>query len=90
MGLGFCLLQALVINIEPHHCVKILEHLVVNHYRTLDRGKGPISDPTLKVMDLHGLLKGLHIPLGQSGIAIVLIHMGRAVFVKRKFLRSPL
>ena len=46
--------------------------------------KGQISDPALKVMDLHGLLKGLHIPLGQSGMAIVLIHMSSAVLVKRK------
>jgi hypothetical protein len=35
-------------------------------------------------MDLHGLLKGLHIPLGKSGMAIVLIHMGSTVFVERK------
>jgi hypothetical protein len=61
-----------------------LELLAVNHYRTLDRGKGRISDPALKVMDLHGLFKGLHIPLGQSGMAVVLIHMGSAVPVKRK------
>ena len=35
-------------------------------------------------MDLHGLFKGLHILLGQSGMAIVLIHMGSTVLVKRK------
>ena len=35
-------------------------------------------------MDLHGLLKGLYIPLGKSGMAIVLIHMGSTVLVKRK------
>jgi hypothetical protein len=85
MGWGFCLLQALVVDIEPHHHVKILE-LRVNQYRSLDRGKGWISDPTLEVMDLHGLFKGLHIPLGQSGMAIVLIHMSSTVHVKRKIL----
>ncbi len=35
-------------------------------------------------MDLHGLLKGLHIPLGKRGMAIVLILMGSTVLVKRK------
>jgi hypothetical protein len=35
-------------------------------------------------MDLHGLFKGLHIPLVQSGMVIVLIHMGSTVLVKRK------
>ena len=35
-------------------------------------------------MDLHGLLKGLHILLGMSGMAIVLIHMGSTVLVKHK------
>jgi hypothetical protein len=35
-------------------------------------------------MDLHGFLKGLHIPLGKSGMAIMLIHMGSTVLVKRK------
>jgi hypothetical protein len=35
-------------------------------------------------MDLHGLFKGLHIPLGQSGMTIVLIHMGITVPVKGK------
>jgi hypothetical protein len=57
---------------------------VVNQYHNLDRGKGWISDPALKVMDLHGLLKGLHIPLSQSGMAIVPIHMSSAVLVKRR------
>jgi hypothetical protein len=84
MGRGFCLLWALVVDIEPHHRVKTLELCAVNQYPTLDRGKGQIGDPTLKVMDLHDLLKGLHIPLGQSGMAIVLIHMSSAVLVERK------
>ncbi len=84
MGQGFCLLQAPVVDIKPHHRVKILELCAVNQYRTLDRGKGRVSDPVLEVMDLHGLFKGLHIPLGQSGMAIVLIHMGSTVIVKRK------
>jgi hypothetical protein len=35
-------------------------------------------------MDLCGLFKGLYIPLSQSGMAIVLIHMSSAVLVKRK------
>jgi hypothetical protein len=35
-------------------------------------------------MDLHSLFKGLHIPFGQSGVVIVLIHMGNTVLVKRK------
>ncbi len=35
-------------------------------------------------MDLHGLLKGLHVPLGKSDMAIVLIHMGSTVLVKCK------
>jgi hypothetical protein len=82
MGRGFCILRTLVINIEPHHSIKLLELLAVNHYRALDGGKGRINDPALKVMDLHGLLKGLHIPLRQSGMAIVLIHMGSAVLVR--------
>jgi hypothetical protein len=84
MGRGFCLLWALVVDIEPHHHVKILEHCAINQYRTLDRGEGWISDPALKVMDLHGLFKGLHIPLGQSSMAIVLIHMSITILVKRK------
>jgi hypothetical protein len=61
-----------------------MELCAVKQYCTLDRGKGRISDPALKVMDLHGLFKGLHIPLGQSSMAIVLIHMSRAVLVKHK------
>jgi hypothetical protein len=86
MGWGFCLLRVLVINIELHHCIKLLKLLAVNHYRALDRGKGWISDPVFEVMDLHGLFKGGHILLRQSGMAIVLIHMGSAVFVKSKIL----
>ncbi len=35
-------------------------------------------------MDLHGLLKGLHNPLGKSGMAIVLIHMSSTVLVEHK------
>ncbi len=35
-------------------------------------------------MDLCGLFKGLHIPLGQSSVAIGLIHMGSTVLVKGK------
>ncbi len=35
-------------------------------------------------MDLHGLLKGLHIPLGKSSMAIMLTHMGSTVLVKSK------
>ncbi len=35
-------------------------------------------------MDLYGLFKGLHITLGQSGMAIVLIRMGSTVLVKHK------
>jgi hypothetical protein len=66
----------LVVDIEAHHHVKLLELCAVIHYRTPDRVKGWISDPALEVMDLHGLFKGLHIPLGKSSIAIVLIHMG--------------
>jgi hypothetical protein len=57
MGRSFSLLRALVINIEPHHCVKLVKHLVVNHYLAHDRGKGRISDPVFEVMDLHGLFK---------------------------------
>ncbi len=74
----------LAVDIEPHHSVEILELLAVNQYRTLDRGKGRISDPALKVIGLHGLLKRLHIPLGQSGMVIVLIHVSSAVLVKCK------
>jgi hypothetical protein len=66
--------------------VKLLKLLVANHYCALDRGKGRISDPVLKIMDLHGLIKGGHIPLGLSGMAIVLLHMGSAVLVKSKIL----
>ncbi len=84
MGQGFCLLWVLVVDIELHHSVKVLELGAVNQYCTLERGKGWISDPTLKAMDLHGLLKGLHISLGQGGMAIVLIHMSSAVLVKCK------
>ncbi len=84
MGWGFCLLRALVVDIEAHHCIKLLELCAVNYYCTPDGGKGRISDPILEVMDLHGLFKGLHIPLGQSGMAIVLVHMSSAVLVKRK------
>ncbi len=86
MGQDFSLLCALVINIEPYHCVKLLKLLEVNHYHTLGRGKGWISDPVFEIMDLNGLFKGLHILLGQSGVAIVLIHMGSAVLVKSKIL----
>ena len=61
-----------------------MELCAVNHYRTPNGGKGRISDPALEVMDLHGLFKGLHIPLGQGDMAIVLIHMSSAVLVKRE------
>jgi hypothetical protein len=84
-GLGLQL-WALVINIEAHHSIKLLKPPVVNHYHAPDRGKGRISDPAFEIMDLHGLLKGLHIPLGQSSMMIVLIHMGSAVLVKSKIL----
>jgi hypothetical protein len=86
MGRGFCLLQALIVDIELHHRVKILELCAVNQYCTLDRGKGRISDPALEVMDLHGLFKRLHILLSQSGMAIVLIHMSITVLAKCKIL----
>jgi hypothetical protein len=82
MGWGFSFLHALVINIELHHSVKLLKLLAVNHYHALDRDKGRISDPILEIMDLHGLFKGGHTILGQSGIGIVLIHMGSAVLVE--------
>jgi hypothetical protein len=85
MGRGFSFLSALVINIEPHHSVKLLRLLMFNHYCALDRGKEWISDSVLETMDLHGLFKGVHIPLGQSGMVIVLIYMGSAVLVKTKF-----
>jgi hypothetical protein len=64
MGWGFSFLRALVINIEPHHSIKLMELLAVNHYRTLEKGKGRITDPVLKIMDLRGLFKRGHIPLG--------------------------
>ncbi len=86
MGQGFSLLCALVINIEMHYRIKLLKLLMVNHYCAYDRGKGRISDPVFEIMDLRGLFKGLHVPLGQSGVAIVLIHMGSAVLVKSKIL----
>ena len=79
MGRGFSFLRALVFNIEPHHSVKLLKLLVVNHYCALDRGKGWISDPVLKIMDLHGLFKGGYTILGQGGMGIVLVHTGSAV-----------
>jgi hypothetical protein len=60
MGWVFCLLEALVINIEPHHSVKLLELLAVNHYCAFDRGIGWISDPALKVMDFRDLLESSH------------------------------
>ncbi len=84
MGWGFSFLRAFVITIEPHHSVKILKLLAVKRYCALDGDKGWISDPVLKKMDLLGLFRGGHIPLGQSGMAIVLIHMGSAVLVKSK------
>ncbi len=37
-------------------------------------------------MDLHGVFKRGHIILGQSGVGIVLLHMGSAVLVKIKVL----
>ncbi len=37
-------------------------------------------------MGLCGLFKGDHIPLGHSGMAIVLLHMGSAVLVECKIL----
>jgi hypothetical protein len=86
IGRGFSLLHAHVINIELHHCVKLLKLMAVNHYCALDRGNGWISDPVFEVIDLHGLFKGLHIPFGQSSMAIVLLHMGSAVLVKNKIL----
>jgi hypothetical protein len=86
MGQGFSFLCALVINIEPHHIIKLLKLLAVNHYRALDRGKGRISDPVLEIMDLRGLLKRGHISLGQSSMAIVLLYMGSAVLVECKIL----
>jgi hypothetical protein len=64
MGWGFSLLRELVIYIEPHHYIKLLKLLMVKHYRALDRGKVGINDPDFEIMDLCGLFKGLHIPLG--------------------------
>ncbi len=86
MGQGFRFLLALVINIELHHGIKLLELLAINNYCALDRGKVWITDPVLKIMDLRGLFKGLHIPLRQSSMAIVLIHMGSVVLVKSKMI----
>ncbi len=62
---------------------------MVNHNRALDRGKGSVRNPVLKVVDLHGLLKGGHAILGKGGVAIVLLHMGSAVLVKIKILAVP-
>jgi hypothetical protein len=84
MGRGFSFPHALVIHIKPHHSIEFLEFLVVHHDSALDRGKGQIRDPILKIMDLHGLFKGGHTILGKGGMAIVLLHMGSAVLVKTK------
>ncbi len=79
---GFCLLRALEIYIDPHHGLKILEPCAVNQDCALNSGKRRVSDPIFKVVDLHGFFKGRHIPLGKSGVTIVLVHMGSTVLVK--------
>jgi hypothetical protein len=84
LGWGFCLLRALEIDIDPHHGLEILEPCAVNQDCALNSGKGQVSDPIFKVVDLHGFFKGRHIPLGKSGMAIVLVHMGSTELVKHK------
>ncbi len=86
MGRGFGLLRALKIHIKPHHSIKLLKLLAVHHNSALDRGKGQIRDPVLKIVDLHSLFKGGHTILAKSGMAIVLLHIGSAVLVKIKVL----
>jgi hypothetical protein len=86
LGRGFCLLRALEIDIDPHHGLKILEPCAVNQDRALNSGKGWVSDPIFKVVDLHGFFKGRHIPLGKSSLAVVLVHMGSTELVKCEIL----
>ncbi len=40
--------------------------------------------PSSKYWISHGFFKGRHIPLGKSGVAIVLVHMGSTELVKRE------
>ncbi len=82
LGRGFFLVRALEIDIDPHHRFKVLEPCAVNQDCALNSGKGRVSDPIFKIVDLHGFFKGRHIPLGKSGVTIVLVHMGSAVLVK--------
>jgi hypothetical protein len=82
LGWGFCPLRALEIDMDPDHGLKILEPCAVNQDCALNSGKGRVSDPIFKVEDLHGFFKGRHIPLGKSGVAIVLVHMGSKELVK--------
>jgi hypothetical protein len=82
LGRGFCLLRALEVDIDSHHRLKILEPCAVNQDHALNGGKGLVSDPIFKVVDLHGFFKGRHIPLSKSGVTIVLVHMGSTVLVK--------
>jgi hypothetical protein len=84
LGRGFCLLRALEIDIDLHHRLEILEPCAVNQDRALISGKGRVSAPIFKVVDLHGFFKRRHIPLGKSGMAIVLVHMGSTELVKRE------
>jgi hypothetical protein len=72
----------LEINIDPHHRLIILEICAVNQDHALNSGKGWVSDPIFKVVDLHGFFEGRHVPLGKSGVAIVLVHMGSSELVK--------
>ncbi len=83
-NMGHKTISDVEIDIDPHHGLEILEPCAVNHDRALNSGKGWVSDPIFKVVDLHGFFKGRHIPLGKSGVAIVLVHMGSTELVKRE------
>ncbi len=86
MGRGFSFLRALIIHIKQHHSIKLLKLLAVHHNCALYIGKGQIRNLVLKVVDLHGLLKGGHTILGKGSMVIVLLHLGSVALVKVEIL----
>jgi hypothetical protein len=86
VGWDFRILQALEVNVKLHHSVKLLKLLAVNHDGALDGSKGRVRNPTVEVVDLHGLLEGDHAILSKDGMSMVLFYMGSTVLVEIKIL----
>ena len=82
LGGVIILLQALETNIELHNRVEVLKLLVVNQDSSLDRDKGQVLHPLLKVMDLHCFPDVRDIMFRKGREYIVLLHMGSTVLVE--------